>query len=1252
MKFLVKFILFLIFIPGVAQAQPTPVFSPPVSSIQAVYLSWGDFTGAVQYEIYWDNNPGVSVASPNMIAILNPGELGYMHTNLTGGITYYYVIRAIDNLGNWTLVSPEVSATPIGGNPSNFAHYGGGNGDGFDHSTSCFLKLDGNSSSPASADITVYASVDQNLIVWPKNTSATDYTVFVSTDGITFSQLTTTTAIEYTHTVPTLSTSTTYFYQVRANVSGCPMNPSAAVAAVAMPQNDIYKGGNGDGFDHLTSCVVKLDGSSAAPPSDDITVYSSVDQNFIVWPQNPIAIDYSVFYSTNGVTFNLLNTTTAIEYTHIVPNLTTSTQYFYQVRANVSGCPMNPSTAVSAIAMPQNDVYKGGNGDGFDHFTSCVSKLDGRSAAPASGSITVYSSVDQNFIVWPQNSTAIDYTVFYSTNGVTFNLLTTTTAIEYTHIVPNLTTSTTYFYQVRANVSGCPMNPSAAVTAVAMPQNDVYKGGNGDGFDHFTSCIVKLDGNSAAPASGNITVYSSVDQNFIVWPQNPTAIDYTVFYSTNGVTFTVLSTTSAIEYTHIVPNLTTGTNYFYQVQANVSGCPMNPSLPFVAVAMPQNDIYKGGNGDGFDHLTSCVIKLDGRSAAPPSGSITVYSSVDQNFIVWPQHPSATNYTISSSTNGVTFTVLSTTNAIEYTHIVPNLTTGTNYFYQVQANVSGCPMSPSSPISAIAMPQNDIYKGGDGDGFDHVQTCSLIKLDQNTVRASGPLSNCTGDSIVLMASLSYQYQWNLNGNPIPGATGQNYTATQSGNYTVSTFNIYSCSMASVSTIVQISTPPTAPSFSVSNGGISCDSVILTLHPQSTPGVQYFWQGTNALGQSTALNATIPYTAYLTGRYYLTAFDSVCWSNVPSSDTVFILGNPTQITPISNIDFCIKDINNWKYILAPDGKVIAAIQSNGQNLGNIYGEVFVESHGAGITNQFDGQHEYLNRHFVIQPSIQPTSPVLLRLYFTQQELQSLIDASLLSTSSFDDVISIAQLMVQMYEGPTEDGVYDMSDATFATYINQNASGVEFGENYVEIVVNSFSEFWILGTNVPLPVELAKFDVKCEPNNRVRVEWQTHSEQNNAHFIIEKSKDLITFEQVAIVTGQGNSNEMTAYELSIAGNDHSSTSYYRISQVDFDGTKEILSIQSVNCTPQKTIELFPNPASNTIHIVFYDADIHLENASLRLVDMNGRVVTSKNNLQILGNSVNATLSVEEIAGGLYLLELYNNEDLLHLFKVVVVR
>src|SRR5205807_5414074 len=53
----------------------------------------------------------------------------------------------------------------------------------------------------------------------------------------------------------------------------------------------------------------------------------------------------------------------------------------------------------------------------------------------------------------------------------------------------------------------------------------------------------------------------------------------------------------------------------------------------------------------------------------------------------------------------------------------------------------------------------------------------------TIAAGGPTTFCTGGSVMLTSSGASGNQWLLNGNPIGGATNQTFSATASGNYTV-------------------------------------------------------------------------------------------------------------------------------------------------------------------------------------------------------------------------------------------------------------------------------------------------------------------------------------------------------------------------------------------------------------------------------------------------------------------------------------
>ena len=51
-------------------------------------------------------------------------------------------------------------------------------------------------------------------------------------------------------------------------------------------------------------------------------------------------------------------------------------------------------------------------------------------------------------------------------------------------------------------------------------------------------------------------------------------------------------------------------------------------------------------------------------------------------------------------------------------------------------------------------------------------------------------------------------------------------------------------------------------------------------------------------------------------------------------------------------------------------------------------------------------------------------------------------------------------------------------------------------------------------PLAVELSDFNIACSEIGGVNIAWKTSSELNNSHFVIERSRDGVVFEQVMMI------------------------------------------------------------------------------------------------------------------------------------------
>jgi len=114
--------------------------------------------------------------------------------------------------------------------------------------------------------------------------------------------------------------------------------------------------------------------------------------------------------------------------------------------------------------------------------------------------------------------------------------------------------------------------------------------------------------------------------------------------------------------------------------------------------------------------------------------------------------------------------------------------------------------------------------------------------------------------------------------------------------------------------------------------------------------------------------------------------------------------------------------------------------------------------------------------------------------------------------------------------------------------------------------------------LPVTLVTFGASRLDESIVKVNWKTTAEVNNSQFEIQRSVYPESgFLGIGTVDGAGNSGSVTNYEFK-DNNDISQWTYYRLKQVDFDGSYTYSRIVSVQPFRLKlAVVTFPNPSSN---------------------------------------------------------------------------
>jgi len=163
--------------------------------------------------------------------------------------------------------------------------------------------------------------------------------------------------------------------------------------------------------------------------------------------------------------------------------------------------------------------------------------------------------------------------------------------------------------------------------------------------------------------------------------------------------------------------------------------------------------------------------------------------------------------------------------------------------------------------------------------------------------------------------------------------------------------------------------------------------------------------------------------------------------------------------------------------------------------------------------------------------------------------------------------------------------------------------------------------------LPIKLISFSAENSSIGLVDLKWQTATESNVSHFIIQQSADSKKFIEVAKVKAAGESNSLQTYSYQLKTNptgSFSTSQYFRLKTVDRDGSESFSPIVSLKDKTRKKLEVYPNPASNSIHLNVQA----LEGNPMKLYNIHGQSFQIK----LLDGQ---TLDLSELPNGIYYLQ-----------------
>ena len=160
-----------------------------------------------------------------------------------------------------------------------------------------------------------------------------------------------------------------------------------------------------------------------------------------------------------------------------------------------------------------------------------------------------------------------------------------------------------------------------------------------------------------------------------------------------------------------------------------------------------------------------------------------------------------------------------------------------------------------------------------------------------------------------------------------------------------------------------------------------------------------------------------------------------------------------------------------------------------------------------------------------------------------------------------------------------------------------------------------------------------------------------KNNDYFVIERSSNAIIWEQVGTIQGAGNSNTQMDYSF-VDSDPIDRLSYYRLTQVDYDGKSKTYNPVSTLCGSNNNglpIEVYPNPVLNEFTFELDLEEYQGNEVSYTILDAKGAIVAS-DYIELNRGFNKQKINVVNLPNGVYFLRFNNTRD--HIAETRIVK
>ena len=494
----------------------------------------------------------------------------------------------------------------------------------------------------------------------------------------------------------------------------------------------------------------------------------------------------------------------------------------------------------------------------------------------------------------------------------------------------------------------------------------------------------------------------------------------------------------------------------------------------------------------------------------------------------------------------------------------------------------------------------------------------------------------------------------------GATTEDLSGLDNGSYTVTVQDAAGCSKQESFVINTDNTESTAALTATASTTYICngDAVNLSLSGGSLgTGASWEWYSGAGFGTHVGSGTNITVHPNTNTTYKVRAEGTCNTTGVVSTVEVIVNGGvgapvaavlPTAVGTYTAT--CIVNDAFTHYFYDANGYLLGAVNSNGENLGDVTVTIEVGNYGpygqgfppgyCGSPGVSDGEYA-LARNWDIQVTgvNPPSNASAITFYYLSSEVVDLSDtiAGLAYASNYiscwGNVSSEADLMMTVHHtGGTKELFPSLTPSP----------GPGAGMRQIAFNLSEFSQGFlhskggISGANNALPVELLDWEANAIDNEYIALTWRTATEINNSGFEIQRSLDGVSFESIAWVEGYGNSTQVRNYSYLDREVNKGSRYYYQLKQIDNDGASETFGIVSAELTGKYASligELIPNPSKENGFVHVSVSSLTAETLYISIFDhVGGKVASYQEQVAIGPNKLQ--IKIDALASGTYII------------------